>query len=199
MSLPGHQGSGRLTMGASSAGRHVVLVGLMGVGKSTVGRRLAKELQRPFADVDEQVELRAGRTVPSIFRDDGEERFRVLEAEVLADLLDRPSPLVVAAGGGVVTGDANRAALAASGAVVVWLRASAAFLAGRTDPTHRPLLAGDAAATLARLLVERAPFYEQVAHLSVDIEPFHVGDDKPKRALARHIADLVTDALAVSG
>jgi 5-deoxy-5-amino-3-dehydroquinate synthase len=186
-------------MGASSAGRHVVLVGLMGVGKSTVGRRLAKDLQRPFADVDEQVELRAGRTIPAIFRDMGEDGFRAVEAEALADLLGRPSPLVVAAGGGVVTAEANRAALAASGAVVVWLRASAAFLAGRTDPTHRPLLAGDAEATLARLLAERAPLYEQVADVSVDIESFHVGDDKPKRALARHIADLVSGAPGVAG
>ena len=184
-------------MGASSAGRHVVLVGLMGVGKSTVGRRLAKDLQRPFADVDEQVELRTGRTIPAIFRDLGEDGFRAVEAAALADLLGRPSPLVVAAGGGVVTGEANRAALAASGAFVVWLRASAGFLAGRSDPTHRPLLAGDAEATLTRLLAERTSLYEQVADVAVDVEPFHVGDDKPKRALARHIAELVADALGV--
>ena len=176
---------------------HVVLVGLMGVGKSTVGRRLAKELQRPFADVDEQIELRAGVTIPAIFRDQGEQRFRELEAEVFADLLGRSSPLVVAAGGGAVTGAANRAALVRSGACVVWLRASAKFLAGRTDPTHRPLLAGDPESTLARLLAERSPLYEEVADVAVDIEPFHAGDEKPKRALARHIAALVTDAAAV--
>lgn len=176
---------------------HVVLVGLMGVGKSTVGRRLAKELQRPFADVDEQIELRAGATIPAIFRDHGEQRFRDLETEVLADLLGRPSPLVIAAGGGAVTGAANRAALARSGAWVVWLRASAEFLAGRTDPTHRPLLADDPESTLARLLAERTPLYEEVADVAVDIEPFHLGDEKPKRALARHIAALVADAPAV--
>ena len=176
---------------------HVVLVGLMGVGKSTVGRRLAKELQRPFADVDEQIELHAGATIPAIFRDQGEQRFRELETEVLADLLGRPPALVIAAGGGAVTGAANRAALARSGACVVWLRASAEFLAGRTDPTHRPLLADDPQSTLARLLAERTPLYEEVAHVAVDIEPFHVGDEKPKRALARHIAALVTEAQAV--
>ncbi len=121
--------------------RHLVLVGLMGVGKSTVGRRLAKELARPFADVDEQVELRAGITIPTMFEREGERAFRRIETEVVADLLARPHPLVVAAGGGLVTEPANRAALAESGAFVVWLRASAEFLARRTDPTHRPLLA----------------------------------------------------------
>ena len=181
--------------------RHVVLVGLMGVGKSTVGRRLAKELRRPFADVDEQVELHAGLTIPAIFRDLGEPRFRRLEAEVLAGLLARDAPLVIAAGGGVVTGAGNRDALAAAGAYVVWLRASVEFLARRTDTAHRPLLAftdaTDAADALGRLLAERAPLYEQVSDATVDVEPFHVGDDKPKRALARHIAELLTDAAAV--
>jgi len=173
--------------------RHVVLVGLMGVGKSTVGRRLAKELARPFADVDEQVELRAGLVIPRLFEERGEEAFRTLEAEVLADLLDRPEPLVVAAGGGAVTRAENRARLRAARAVVVWLQASPAFLAARTDPTHRPLLAGDdPAGALARLLAERRPLYEEVADLAVDVEPFHQGDEKPKRALARHIAALVT-------
>ncbi len=117
---------------------------------------------------------------------------------MFADLLSRPAPLVVAAGGGAVTGATNRAALARSGAYVVWLRASAEFLAGRTDPTHRPLLANDPHATLVRLLAERTPLYEEVADAAVDVEPFHIGDEKPKRALARHIAALVTDALAVA-
>lgn len=177
---------------------HVVLVGLMGVGKSTVGRRLAKELARPFADVDEQVELRAGLAIPRIFEERGEPAFRALEADVLADLLHRAEPLVLAAGGGVVAAPANRAALAASGAYVVWLRASADFLASRADPTHRPLLSGDAAATLARLQVERDPLYEQVADVVVDVEPFHAGDEKPRRALARHLAGVVASREATA-
>jgi shikimate kinase len=172
--------------------RHVVLVGPMGVGKTTVGRRVARELQRPFADADEQLELRAGRTIPSIFRDDGEEAFRRLESEVLADLLGRAHPLVVAAGGGVVTQTENRALLGRR-AFVVWLRASAGFLAARADPTHRPLLTGDPdpAAALERLVADREPLYEEVADAVVDVEPFRAADDKPKRALARHIAGLV--------
>jgi shikimate kinase len=172
--------------------RHVVLVGPMGVGKTTVGRRLARELQRPFADADEQLELRAGRTIPVIFRDDGEQAFRRLESEVLGDLLGRPDPLVVAAGGGVVTRPENRALLGRR-AFVVWLRSSPGFLAARADLTHRPLLAGepDPAATLGRLVATRAALYEEVADATVDVEPFHAGDEKPKRALARHIAQLV--------
>lgn len=189
-----------MTAGATGpAPLHVVLVGLMGVGKSTVGRRLAKELERPFADADEQIELRAGRAIPAIFRVDGEDAFRRLESEVLADLMGRPSPLVVAAGGGAVSRPENRATLSGR-ATVVWLRASAAFLAQRTDPTHRPLLAGadDPEATLAGLLAEREPLYAAVADLVVDVEPFHIGDEKPKRALARHIAALVAGAAPVA-
>ncbi len=164
----------------------------MGVGKTTVGRRLAKELQRPFADADEQIELRAGRTIPVIFRDDGEEAFRRLETEVVADLLARHQPLIIAAGGGVVTRPENQASLARY-AFVVWLRATAEFLVERTDPMHRPLLAGadDRAAAFELLVAERSPLYEAAADAVVDVEPFHSGDDKPKRALARHIADLV--------
>ena len=172
--------------------RHVVLVGPMGVGKTTVGRRLARELQRPFADADEQLELRAGRTIPAIFRDDGEPAFRRLEAAVLADLLGRSDPLVVAAGGGVVTQAENRALLGRR-AFVVWLRASPAFLAAHADRTHRPLLTGDPdpAAALERLVATRAPLYEEVADVTVDVEPFHTGNDKHKWALAHHIAQLV--------
>jgi shikimate kinase len=179
-------------VGADGRGRHIVLVGAMGVGKTTVGRRLARELQRPFADADEQLELRAGRTIPAIFRDDGEEAFRRLESDVLADLLRAAHPLVVAAGGGAVTRPENRELLGRR-AFVVWLRASPAFLAARADPIHRPLLAGDpdVTATLERLVDARAPLYEEVADATVDVESFHAGDDKPKRALARHIAQLV--------
>jgi len=178
---------------AEAAGtRHVVLVGLMGVGKSTVGRRLAKELERPFVDVDEQVELRAGLAIPALFRRDGEDAFRRVEAEVLADLVGRTDPLVIAAGGGAVNRPENGALLVGR-AFVVWLRASPAFVAARVDPTHRPLLAGepDPVAALARLQAERQPAYAEAADVDVDVEPFHRGDDKPKRALARHIAALV--------
>jgi shikimate kinase len=174
--------------------RHVVLVGLPGAGKSTVGRRLAKELSRPFADVDEQVELQEGVIVPFLFAERGEAAFRRAETDVLADLVSREAPLVVAAGGGAVTQAANRVLLKRT--CVVWLRASVPFLAARTDPSYRPLLAGDTAAVLERLDAERSPLYEEVADVVVDVEEFHMADDRPKRALARHIAALVSEAVA---
>ncbi len=182
-------------MGEPAGERHVVLVGLMGAGKSTVGRRLAKEMERPFADADEQVELRAGRAIPAIFRTGGEQEFRRLETEVLADLVARPHPLVIAAGGGAVSRGQNRELLAPR-CFVVWLRASAEFLAGRTDTAHRPLLAGtdDPEQTLRRLLDERTPFYEGVSDAVVDVESFHETDGKPKRAIARHIVALAVAA-----
>lgn len=170
--------------------RHVVLIGLPGAGKTSVGRRLAKELDRPFADADEQLELTAGCTIPRLFRERGEEAFRQLESQILAELLHRDCPLVVAAGGGAVIREQNRALLAEL-AVVVWLRGSAEFLLERTDPTHRPLLVDDPIAALARLEAERSAYYAEIADQVVDIEPFHSRDDKPKRLLARHIVELI--------
>lgn len=168
--------------------RHVVLVGMPGAGKSSVGRRLSRELGRPFADADEQLELNAGRVIPQIFRDDGEATFRRLETQTLSELLSRHTPLVIAAGGGAVISEENRVLLGTH-SIVVFLRGSAEFLVERTDPTHRPLLAEDPLAAYERLDRERAHHYESVADEIVDIEPFHGGDDKPKRLLARHIVE----------
>jgi shikimate kinase len=168
--------------------RHVVLVGMPGAGKSSVGRRLSRELGRPFADADEQLELAAGRVIPQIFRDDGEATFRRLETQTLSELLSRHTPLVIAAGGGAVISEENRVLLGTH-SIVVFLRGSAEFLVERTDPTHRPLLAEDPMAAYERLDRERAQHYESVADEIVDIEPFHGGDDKPKRLLARHIVE----------
>ena len=117
---------------------HVALVGLMGSGKTTVGRRAAKLLDRPFVDVDEAFIPRYGRTVAEVFAADGEEGFRRLEAELLADLLEVETPLLVACGGGVVTTEGNRRRLRAGDVHVVWLRAEPAFLASRADAVHRP-------------------------------------------------------------
>jgi shikimate kinase len=185
---------------------HVVLVGLPGTGKTSVGRRLAKELERPFADVDEQLELVAGCSIPRLFREQGEAAFRRLETKVLGDLVGHPAALVLAAGGGAVTRAENRALLHSDPAGpggsgrhpvwVVWLRASAGFLAARTDPTYRPLLAKDPEGTLARLEAERAGLYAEVAHEVVEIEPFHANWDEPKDALAHHLAVRLETAVA---
>jgi shikimate kinase len=151
--------------------QHVVLVGLMGSGKTTVGRALAERLQRPLLDTDELVEQRAGRTIREIFTSDGEEVFRKLEAEVLAEVLATIEPVVVATGGGVVVRAENRAALDAADARVVWLCAEPSTLLDRVRHAgNRPLLDHDPEATLQRMADERAPLYREVADLIVRVD-----------------------------
>nr|WP_249419917.1 shikimate kinase [Rhabdothermincola salaria] len=140
----------------------------MGVGKSTVGRRVAQELGRPFSDSDAVIEERTGRTVAQIFAHEGEPAFRTLETEVLAEVLDDPTPTVVAAAGGVVLDPANRTALARAG-TVVWLQAPLELLVERVaGSTHRPALEDDPAGTLARLAEGREGLYAEVSDLLVD-------------------------------
>jgi len=148
---------------------HIVLVGMMGTGKTTVGTLLAKRLGRPFIDSDAEVEARTGRTVREIFETDGEAAYRPLETDALLDALASPVPAVIAAAGGVVLAERNRRALDEQAALVVWLRADPAVLAGRVrHHDHRPLLDNDPAAALARLAAERTPLYAQVADVIVD-------------------------------
>jgi shikimate kinase len=175
--------------------RHVVLVGLMGSGKTTVGRRLAARLGRAFIDADAALEEITDRTIAEIFSSDGERGFRAIEADVLEELLEHHEPAVIASGGGVVVSGENRQRLRQPNVTVVWLDASPAFLASRVGrQDHRPLLAGeDPRAVLTRLHGERAPRYEEVADLVVDVEPFHEAEDTPRRDLAERIADLVLD------
>jgi shikimate kinase len=155
---------------------HVVLIGMMGSGKTTVGRRLAAELGRPLVDSDAQVEARTGRTVREIFESDGEAAYRVLEREALVDALAEAEPSVVAAAGGVVLDPGNRAVLRAAG-TVVWLRARPEVLARRVSAgrDHRPLLGDDPLAALRRLDAERHPLYEEVADLVVDVDDLSTG------------------------
>ena len=148
---------------------HLVLIGLMGAGKTTVGARCAERLGRPFVDTDDVVEVTAGCTVAEIFSTEGEAGFRERERRAVADVCASPAPLVIACGGGAVLDAANRACLRARG-VVVWLRAEPAVLAARVGSGEgRPLLTEQgAAATLERLDVLRTPAYEAAAHAAVD-------------------------------
>ena len=148
-----------------------MLVGMMGSGKTTVGRSLAAALGRPLVDSDAQVEARTGRTVREIFESDGEAAYRVLEREALVDALAEAEPSVVAAAGGVVLDPGNRAVLQEAG-TVVWLRARPEVLARRVSAgrDHRPLLGDDPLAALQRLDAERRPLYEEVADLVVDVD-----------------------------
>jgi shikimate kinase len=152
-----------------SAERHLVLVGLMGAGKTTVGRGCAARLGRAFVDTDELVGATTGRSVAEIFASDGEAAFRVLERSAIADACASPNPMVIACGGGAVLDPDNRRALREH-AVVVWLDAAPDVLAARTAGNEaRPLLAGaDHATALTRLARLRAGAYEAAAHVRVD-------------------------------
>jgi shikimate kinase len=143
--------------------RPIALVGLMGVGKTTIGRRLAKRLNRPFVDADEAVEEAAGRTVADIFADFGEAAFRDGERKVIARLFEEPKPLVVALGGGAFINEETRT-LIKDRAVSIWLRADLETLMERVlrKPGQRPLLeTGDPRAVMEKLNAERAPIYAQ--------------------------------------
>jgi shikimate kinase len=152
--------------------RHLVLVGLMGAGKTTVGRRCADRLGRRFVDTDEIVEAERGTSVAEIFATEGEEAFRALERDAVAAATASADPLVIACGGGAVMDAASRELLRASG-TVVWLRADPATLSARVDrqPGTRPLLVGaPAAATLAELAAARADAYAAAAHAVVETD-----------------------------
>jgi shikimate kinase len=157
--------------------QHLVLVGMMGVGKTTIARVLSDRLDRPVLDTDALLEARTGRAVREIFATDGEPAFRALETEVLCDALAATVPSIIAAAGGVVLSPVNRAMLTASPARVVWLCADPATLVDRVrGGGHRPLLDGDAAGTLQRMFVEREALYREVADAIVLVDNRSVSD-----------------------
>ena len=150
---------------------HLVLVGMMGVGKSTVGRLVAAELDRPLFDSDEMIEQRSGRTVREIWSTDGEDAFRTLETDTLLEALAEPEESVIAAAGGVVLSERNREALTSADAHVVWLLADVDVLLDRVgNGMHRPLLDDDPEGTLRRMYVERAALYQEVADAVVSVD-----------------------------
>ena len=157
-----------MTESAAATADHVVLVGMMGVGKSTVGRRIASALDRPFRDTDGEIEQRSGRAVAEIFATDGEAVFRSLESDVLRALIEEPTSSVIAAAGGVVLSPLNRELLAHAG-LVVWLKAPVEVLLGRVrNGTHRPALADDPRGTLMQMESTRQDLYAEVADVVVD-------------------------------
>lgn len=158
---------------------HIVLVGLMGSGKSSVGRRVADHLQRPFVDTDAHIERRAGRTIREIFATDGEGAFRDLETAVLTEVLCASEATVIATGGGIVTREINRDLLtrdrtdeSSAPPRVVWLRASVDTLTSRlrSGAARRPLLDGDVRGRLLELDEERRDLYRAVASEIVDVD-----------------------------
>jgi shikimate kinase len=147
--------------------RSLVLVGLMGAGKSTVGRRLAQNLHLPFRDADHEIEAAAGMSIPDIFSIHGEDYFRDGEKRVIARLLQE-GPMVLATGGGAFMNEETRQRVAESG-VSIWLRADLDVLMRRVRKrTTRPLLQNpDPEGTMRRLMELRHPVYA-TADLTVD-------------------------------
>ena len=172
----------------------IVLVGLMGTGKSTVARTLATHYGIECLDTDKLVEARAGKPVRQMFTEDGEDAFRDLESDVLSSCLRSPQGAVIAGAGGVVLRAENREMLNAarrdSGAIVVWLHAQPEVLSVRTAKgSHRPLLDDDREGTLVRMSQERTPLYSEVADIVVDVS------DRSQESVCALLIDAIDEAV----
>ncbi|WP_425444238.1 shikimate kinase [Thiomonas delicata] len=158
----------------------IFLIGLMGAGKTTVGRALAQRVGLRFLDSDHEIERREGCTIATLFAREGEQGFREIEARVIEDLTERDG-IVLATGGGAVLRESNRKALHGRG-VVVYLRASPDELAHRTrNDRSRPLLqTADPRTRLRELFRQRDPLYRETAHFTIDT-------GRPSAAMLTHL------------
>jgi shikimate kinase len=169
-------------------GRPLVLVGMMGAGKTTVGRRLANKLGRDFLDSDEEIEKAAQMTIPEIFEQRGEDEFRTGEMRVISRLL-KDRDIVLATGGGAFANAETRALIKAE-AVSVWIKADFELLFARVSRrSNRPLLrTSNPRATLQKLIDDRYPIYAE-ADVTV------VSRDVPQDVVAADLIDAVLDHL----
>jgi shikimate kinase len=191
---PGSPGDAALV--AALGRRSIVLVGMMGAGKSSVGRRLAARLSIPFVDADAEIELAANMSIPDIFATKGEPYFRQGEARVIARLLEQ-GPQVLATGGGAFMNADTRALIRQKG-VSVWLRAELDILLKRIKRrSDRPLLkTGDPAETLAHLMAQRYPVYGEA---DLTVQSRDVAHDTIVDDIAAGLAPLLAARLAASG
>ncbi len=167
----------------ATEGPRVILVGVPGAGKSTVGRALATALDLPFRDTDEDIVRTSGRSVADIFVQSGEADFRALEVEAVSVALTDHRG-ILSLGGGAILDSRTRAAL--SGRTVVWLRVGLPAAAERAGlSAARPVLLGNIRGQLKDLMAARAPLYEEVASLVLDTDQLSVDD-----AVARIVASL---------
>ena len=170
---------------------HLALVGLMGSGKSSVGRLVAAPLGLRLVDVDDAIHALTGRGVAALWREGGEAAYRPLERSVVLDALDPAQPSVLAAPGGVVVDEVAMAAITAPHVSVVYLRADPVVLADRVraDPQPRPLLDGDPVGVLTDQHAARDHLYDAIAHLVVRIDEL-----SPEQAAGRILAAGLVDA-----
>ena len=147
---------------------NIALIGFMGTGKTAVGRVLAQKLNRRFVELDALIEKKAGKSIPEIFRQDGEIVFRELEIAVTKEVASGTN-LVIACGGGIVLNRINIDRLRQQG-IIVYLTATPAVILKRvSSDSHRPLLeVADRAQTIRQLLKLRRPFYEAAADIKID-------------------------------
>lgn len=154
----------------------VLLIGMMGSGKSTVGAALSHRLGWPYLDNDLLLLRTAGATAPDLLAAQGEEALREAESRVLTVMLALPGPVIGGIPGGVVLSETDRARIIGAPAHVVWLRATPAVLARRLgNGSGRPRLGQDLTASLRKLAAERNPFYEEVADQVIDVDAVPVG------------------------
>ena len=147
---------------------NIFLVGLMGAGKSTIGRQLARELGKQFRDSDSEIEKRTGVSIDVIFDIEGEQGFRRRETGLLRELVGERG-IVLATGGGAILASENRQLLRDNG-LIIYLKASAEHLAGRVKlDRRRPLLqSGDKLVKIRELMIQREPVYQQLADMVVE-------------------------------
>ncbi len=182
---------------------NIFLVGFMATGKSSVGRILAERLNRPFVDADKEIERRAGKSIPDIFREDGEAIFRNLETSVVRDLCSG-NGRIIAAGGGAFVSDENRRLMLDAGRVVCLTAHPGTVMErlnigaegdirgeGGSPGSQRPMLAGeDTLERITGLLAQRSPYYA-LAHDVV------ATDDLTPAQVAEQVIDICADALGV--
>ncbi len=172
--------------------RPIILIGLMGCGKTTVGRELSKLLGMPFLDMDAVIEEQIGKPIPMIFQEEGEAHFRALETALLRYLLNEggigAGVPIISTGGGVVLREENRSILRRLG-FCVWLNVEVPTLLARTARSNnRPLLNNpNRRATLDALAIQRSPLYAETAHLQLDSTQMDIN------AVVNHVAAACRD------
>ncbi|MFN2539746.1 MAG: shikimate kinase [Mycobacteriales bacterium] len=153
----------------------LLLIGMMGSGKTSVGHALSTKLGWPYLDNDTLLERTTGASARALLEGEGELALRQAESHVLTLLLGMPGPMVGSIAGGAVLDEKDRLRIAQSTARVVWLRATPQALARRVGGTDRPLLGEDPTAALRRLAAERNGFYAEIADQVVDVDLIPVG------------------------
>lgn len=156
---------------------NIILIGLMGCGKTTVGKYISRTCKLKFIDTDQMIEKQSGMSIPTIFKVHGEAYFRSMETEVLKKIATKKSMQVISTGGGIIIHPENRELLKTLG-FVVWLKTDVDTLYQRVAKcTNRPLLrTANPKEVLSKLIAEREPFYQETAHLVIDTANLNVDE-----------------------